>query len=126
MARKKSETLTEVEQSLMEVLWKAKSGTVSEVLAALPRRVAFNTVQTTLRILEQKGYVGHHEEGRAFRYYPAIDRSKVSTGATHQLVRRFFGGSPAALALSLIKTESLSQQELQSIRALIEREAPKE
>ncbi len=77
-------------------------------------------------ILEQKGYVRHREEGRAFRYYPAIDRSKVSSGATHQLVRRFFGGSPGALALSLLKSESLTQQELDSIRALIEREAPRE
>jgi predicted transcriptional regulator len=121
MPRRKSETLTEVEQRLMEVLWNAGSGTVSEVLGALdsPRPLAFNTVQTTLRILEQKGYVRHTEEGRAFRYFPAVARNEVSQNAVHSIVRRFFDGSPGALALALLKNEDLSESELAQIRALI-------
>lgn len=121
MPRRKSETLTEVEQRLMEVLWSSGSGTVSEVLSALdtPKPVAFNTVQTTLRILEQKGYVRHREEGRAFRYVPAIGRTEVSKSAIAQVVRRFFDGSPGALAVSLLKDEGLSELELGQIRRLI-------
>ena len=122
MPRRKSDTLTEVEQRLMEVLWSAGNGTVSEVLAALdsPKPLAFNTVQTTMRILEQKGYVRHTEEGRAFRYYPKVARNDVSKSAVHSIVRRFFGGSPGALAVTLLKSEALSDAELAQIRALIE------
>lgn len=120
MPRAKSESLTEVEQRVMEVLWSTGSGTVSEVLAAVesPKPLAFNTVQTMLRILEQKGYVRHSEEGRAFRYFPLVDRAAASRTAVQSVVRRFFG-SPGALALNLLQSESLSPDELRHIRKLI-------
>lgn len=120
MPRSKSESLTEVEQRVMEVLWTSGNGTVSEVLAALdaPRRPAFNTVQTILRILEQKGYVRHSEEGRAFRYFPLVDKASASRSAVQNVVRRFFG-SPGALALNLLQSEDVSPEELARIRALI-------
>lgn len=123
MPRRKSETLTEVEQRLMEVLWSTGSGTVSEVLAALdsPKPLAFNTVQTTMRILEQKGYVRHTEEGRAFRYFATVARNEVSKSAVHSIVRRFFGGSPGALAVTLLKDEGLTEAELAQIRSLIDK-----
>jgi len=118
--RRKSESLTEVEQRVMEVLWSAGSGTVSEVLAAVdsPKPLAFNTVQTMLRILEQKGYVRHTEEGRAFRYIPVVDKAEASRSAVHSVVRRFFG-SPGALALNLLQNENLSAEEIARIRRLI-------
>lgn len=120
MPRRKSESLTEVEQRVMEVLWSAGSGTVSEVLASVetPKPLAFNTVQTMLRILEQKGYVRHTEEGRAFRYIPVVDKAEASRSAVQTLVRRFFG-SPGALALNLLQSEDVSPEELARIRALI-------
>lgn len=120
MPRSKSESLTEVEQRLMEVLWSSGSGTVSEVLAALrtPKPPAFNTVQTMLRILEQKGYVRHTEEGRAFRYFPVVDKASASRSAVQSVVRRFFG-SPGALALNLLQSERLSSEEIARIRKLI-------
>lgn len=121
MPRPKSQGLTEVEQRVMEVLWSSGSGTVSEVLAAVetPKPLAFNTVQTMLRILEQKGYVRHTEEGRAFRYFPLVDKATASRSAVQSVVRRFFG-SPGALALNLLQSENLSAEELARIRALIE------
>lgn len=120
MPRSKSESLTEVEQRIMEVLWSSGSGTVGEVLGALdtPKPPAFNTVQTMLRILEQKGYVRHTEEGRAFRYFPVLDRASASRSAVQNVVRRFFG-SPGALALNLLQSEALSHEELARIRKLI-------
>jgi predicted transcriptional regulator len=106
----------------MEVLWSAGSGTVSEVLSAVhsPKPLAFNTVQTMLRILEQKGFVRHTEEGRAFRYHPLVGREEASRSAVHSLVRRFFG-SPGKLALNLLQSEDLTAEELAHIRRLIER-----
>ena len=120
MPRSKSENLTEVEQRIMEVLWSSGSGTVSEVLGAIqtPKQPAFNTVQTMLRILEQKGYVRHTEEGRAFRYFPLVDKAAASRTAVQSVVRRFFG-SPGALALNLLQSEDLSPEELARIRKLI-------
>lgn len=121
MPRRKSESLTEVEQRVMEVLWSAGSGTVSEVLASVKtqKALAFNTVQTMLRILEQKGYVRHTEEGRAFRYLPLVDKAEASRSAVRSLVRRFFG-SPGALALNLLQSEDVTPEELARIRLLIE------
>jgi predicted transcriptional regulator len=121
MPRGKSESLTEVEQRLMEVLWAQGSGTVSEVLSRIEsaKRPAFNTVQTMLRILEQKGYVRHAEEGRAFRYFPVVDRADASRTAVHSVVRRFFD-SPGALAMNLIQNERLSAEELARVRRLID------
>ena len=123
MARQKAPNLTEVEQRLMEVLWSTGSGTVAEVLGAVksPKAPAFNTVQTTLRILEAKGYVRHAEEGRAFRYYPKIDRTQASRSAMQTVVRRFFDGSPGALAMNLIQNEPLSDEEIAHLRKMLAR-----
>lgn len=104
----------------MEVLWSSSSGTVSEVLGTIkaPKPLAFNTVQTILRILERKGYVRHREEGRAFRYFPLVDKATVSRSAVQSVVRRFFG-SPGALAVNLVQNEDLNPEDLAHIRRLI-------
>lgn len=121
MARKKSQTLTEAELRLMDVLWEKGRGTVAEVAATLPPPpIAYNTVLTTMRILEQKGYVRHEEEGRAYVYIPLVQREEASSTAVSQLLNRFFGNSPAALALKLVENKSLDQSEIARLKALIE------
>ncbi|HLW37992.1 MAG TPA: BlaI/MecI/CopY family transcriptional regulator [Candidatus Eremiobacteraceae bacterium] len=121
MARKRSSTLTEVEQRLMEIIWERRSATVSEVLAKLSQehRVAFNTVQTMLRILERKGYLRHKVQGRAFRYYPIVDRGQASTSAVKQLLNRFFDGAPGKLAINILENERLSEGDLAQLKRLI-------
>jgi predicted transcriptional regulator len=121
MPRKKSVTLTEVEQRFMEILWERGNATVAEVLEALPDeyRVAFNTVQTTIRILEQKGYLRHESQGRGFRYYPVVAREEASTSAVHNLLHRFFDGRPASLAINLLESEQLTPDELAHIERLV-------
>ena len=90
MARPKSQHLTEAELRLMNVLWDRGSGTVSDVADALPKDLglAYNTVLTTMRILEEKGYVSHTkpEEGRAFVYTPVIGRDEAGRNAVRHLV----------------------------------------
>ena len=121
MARKPSSTLTEVEQRLMEVLWRRGKATVAEVLDGLDAtpKPAFNTVQTTLRILEQKGYVGHEEAGRAFAYHPLKDRESVSRAAVQQLVTRFFDGSAGSLAVNLLADAGLTRDDLARMERMI-------
>lgn len=122
MARKKSPTLTEGELRIMEVLWRLGQGTVAEVAGAMPPPpVAYNTVLTTLRILEQKGHVDHEEAGRAYIYRPLIAREAAAQSAVKQVVSKFFGDNTGALALRLIENERPSDEELSRLRSLIER-----
>ena len=121
MARKKSATLTEAELRLMDVLWQKGQATVAEVTEALaPPPLAYNTVLTTMRILEQKGYVTHEEEGRAYVYRPLIQRDDAAKSAVGQLVSRFFGNKTTALALRLVEEQRPSDEELRRLKKLIE------
>lgn len=122
MPRKRSETLTEGEQRLMEVIWTRGSATVAEVLEALPERdrPAFNTVQTMLRIMEKKGYLRHEERGRAFIYHAKVEREDAARAAVRNVVKRFFNNSAGLLAVRLLENEELSEQELKQMRLLID------
>lgn len=108
----------------MDVLWDKGSATVAEVAAALPEELglAYNTVLTTMRILEDKGYVRHRKarEGKAFVYTPLVNRDDASRSAVRHLVSRFFRNSPELLVLNLIEDESLDPKDLDRIRALLE------
>ena len=121
MARRRSNTLTEAELRLMAVLWQKGKATVGDVTAALPPPpIAYNTVLTTMRILERKGYVAHEEAGRAFIYRPLIAREEAAGHAVGHVLSRFFDNSAGTLALRLIETERPSDEELSRLRALIE------
>jgi predicted transcriptional regulator len=123
LPRKKSLNLTEAELRLMDVLWDKGAATVQEVADALPRELglAYNTVLTTLRILEDKGYLRHKKakEGRAFIYSPAVSREQASRSAVQTLLRRFFGNSAEALVLNLMDDEKLRPEEVKRIQGLL-------
>jgi predicted transcriptional regulator len=121
LARPKSKNLTEAELRLMNVVWRLGRGTVGAVVDALQGKpaLAYNTVLTTLRILEAKGYLRHTKEGRAFIYEPLVGRKQASSNAMRYLVSRFFGGSPAQLVMNLLEEEEIDQKELQRIKKRI-------
>ena len=121
MARKKSPHLTDAELRLMEVLWAKGQATVSEVMEGLPKNLdlAYSTVLTTLRILENKGFLRHVKDGRAFVYRPLVDRSAAQETAVAHLVRRFFADSPELLMLNLIERKKISAKELAALRKRI-------
>jgi predicted transcriptional regulator len=122
MARKKSPTLTEAELRLMDVLWRRDQATVSDVVEALgDPPLAYNTVLTTLRILEKKGYVKHRAVGRAFVYSTRIDQGEAQTTVIDYMVSRFFDNSPRALMLKLLDSEELDENEARRLRALLEK-----
>jgi predicted transcriptional regulator len=107
----------------MDIVWEKGTATVGEVAAALTGEpgLAYNTVLTTLRILEEKGYVRHTKprEGRAFVYRALVGRKQASQNALRHLVRGFFANSPELLVLNLLDDGDLSQKELQNIRKLL-------
>ncbi|WP_031496674.1 BlaI/MecI/CopY family transcriptional regulator [Bryobacter aggregatus] len=121
MARKKSTTLTEAELRLMNVLWTRGSATVNDVLEGLSSEppLAYNTVLTTLRILEEKGYVRHKKDGRAFLYVPKVQREQAQKSALRQLLSRFFENSAEQLVLNVLKNERLDADELRRLKTMI-------
>jgi predicted transcriptional regulator len=124
MPRKKALVLTDHELRLMEVLWTKRQATVSDVTAALsPPALAYNTVLSTLRTLEQKGYVAHTEAGRAFTYRPLVERDDAAKSAVNHVLARFFGNSPNALAVTLLDDVPLRAADREQIRQLLERKA---
>lgn len=123
MARKKSPNLTEAELRLMDVIWDKGSATVADVVDALPKDLglAYNTVLTTLRILEEKGYLTHtkKDDARAFVYQAVVGRDEAGRNAVRYLVTRFFRNSPELLVLNLLEDEELSGGELDRIRRMV-------
>lgn len=111
---------TERESDIMAVLWEHGPSTVAEVREQLADELAYNTVLTMLRILEEKGYAGHTEEGRAYRYHALVGREAAAESAVTGLVRRLFGGSPSALLTEVVRQRELPAEELKRLRALID------
>lgn len=114
-------TLTERESDIMAVLWEHGPSTVAEVRDRLIDDLAYNTVLTMLRILEEKGYAGHEEEGRAFRYHALVEREEAAASAVRGLVHRLFGGSPSLLLTQVVRQRDLPEEELKRLRELIDR-----
>jgi predicted transcriptional regulator len=123
MPPKKSPTLTEAELRLMKILWTRGESTVSDIAAALPKKesLAYNSVLTTIRILEQKGYVQHRKEGRAFFYVPVVAQEEAGSSEVRHVLRRFFGDSREKLMLSLLGDSDVTPEELQRLREAIQR-----
>jgi BlaI family transcriptional regulator, penicillinase repressor len=119
---KKSPTLTEAELRLMEVLWQNGPGTVQEILQGLPETapLAYNSVLTTIRILEQKGYVKHVKDGRAHVYTPLIQREEATRSEIRRLVNRFFGSSHELLVLNILEDQTVDAKELKRLRKMLE------
>lgn len=122
MPRKTSETLTEAELRIMQVLWQMDAGTVQQILDALPPRtlLAYNTVLTTIRILEKKGYVGHDKDGRAHVYRPLVERGEASRSEIRHLVGRFFRNSHEDLVLNILEDRGIDASELARLRKMLE------
>jgi predicted transcriptional regulator len=122
MARHRSPALTDAEARVMSVLWHRETATVGEVVAALKKKrpVTYSTVQTILRILENKGYVSHEKVARAFVYRPVVDEQQARRRALRHLVGRLFNGSPSLLVLNVLDDEEIDPAELTRVKKLIE------
>ena len=122
MPPKKSPTLTEAELRLMKIIWARGESTVNDIAAALPEKdaIAYNSVLTTIRILEQKGYVQHRKEGRAFYYVPLVAEEEAGSSEIRLVLSRFFGNSREKLMLSLLGDSEVTPEELQRLREAIQ------
>jgi predicted transcriptional regulator len=121
LPRKQSATLTEAELRIMNSLWQQGPGTVQQVLDSLPEKpaLAYNSVLTTIRILEKKGYVGHLKDGRAHVYQPLVGQQEASRSEIRHLVNRFFSNSHEALLLNILRDDEIDDQELNRLREML-------
>ena len=116
----KARSLTKAELRIMQVLWKLRHGTVADVVAAVPKPpLAYTTVLTMLRILEQKGAVKRELDGRAHVYFPAFEQDDAASTAIGDVVKSFFSNSKTALAMRLISESKPDKEELKNIREML-------
>jgi predicted transcriptional regulator len=117
----KSVTLTEAELRLMDVLWQQGPSSVQQVMDALPKKsqLAYNSVLTTIRILEKKGYVRHIKDGRAYIYRPLVEREEASRSEIRHLAHRFFKNSHEMLVLNILEERGVDAEELNRLRQLL-------
>jgi BlaI family penicillinase repressor len=122
--RKQSATLTEAELRIMNTLWQQGPGTVQQVLDWLPEKpaLAYNSVLTTIRVLERKGYVGHLKDGRAHLYQPLVGQREASRSEIRHLVNRFFRNSHEALLLNILRDDEINDLELKRLREMLRAE----
>ena len=129
MARKKENTndnivkmreLTKAEEQVMQAIWKIDKGFANEIVAAVESDVAYNTVLTVVRILEQKGFVGHETFNRSNRYYPLISRDEYTQMILGRMTKNYFGSSARALVSFLVDRKEVSLEDLEAITKALE------
>lgn len=126
MARPASEHPTELELSILKVLWQEAPKTVDDVrqtLAAAGRGLTHSTVITIMNIMVRKGYLQRAKKGRAFEFTPLLEEGCVGQSMVQDLLSRVFDGSAHSLVLQLLETADVDSTELQAIRRLINRKA---
>ncbi|MCG8467649.1 MAG: BlaI/MecI/CopY family transcriptional regulator [Gemmatimonadetes bacterium] len=111
---------TNRELDVMAVLWRTEGATVAEVQEQLGDELAYTTVLTILRTLEEKGHVGHTQEGKAYRYRPLVDRELAGASAVRRLIGKMFQGSPELLLTHLVSDRALSKKDLEELRRLVD------
>ena len=114
--------LTAVEHELMTILWELGQGTVPEVIENLPeeRKLAYTSVSTMLRILQKKELLDYQKVGRQHVYIPKISKSSFTRDTVSEVVSELFDGSPVELAAFLLKDTALNEEELTTLKALIQ------
>ncbi|MBQ8703529.1 MAG: BlaI/MecI/CopY family transcriptional regulator [Bacteroidales bacterium] len=121
METKEIKELTKAEEQVMQAIWKIERGFAGEIVEAVGGGVAYNTVLTVVRILEQKGFVGHETFNRSNRYYPLVSREEYMKRMLGGIAHRWFGSSPRALVSFLVDKNEVSLEDLEAITKELER-----
>jgi len=118
--RRRSSTLTEQELEIMKIVWQRDSSTVRDVYEALleKRKIAYTTVMTMMKVLEQKKYLKKSQAERAYVYRPAQPQRQVVGAMVRDFVNRVFNGSASPLLVHLVEEHDLSREDLEEIARL--------
>ena len=123
MGKKKLKAMSPAETEILRLVWQLKEATVQEIRDQLPadRTLAYNTVQTLLWRLEQKGYLKHRDKGRAHVFLPCIEREDVIRTTVRDFLGRLFGGDPKPLVQFLAEDGKIDEEDIKRLRQLIEK-----
>jgi BlaI family transcriptional regulator, penicillinase repressor len=113
---------TDRELDVMSILWRHGSGTVAEVREALAEDLAYTSVLSALQTLEEKAFVRHEAEGRAYRYYPLVAPEEAGGSALSRILDKIYHGSAELLVAQLVRNRGLSRQEVSRLRGLLDEE----
>jgi predicted transcriptional regulator len=113
--------LTETELEFMNVIWALGEATVNDVIEHLPadRQVAYTSVSTILRILQQKNVLSVRKEGRGHVYIPLLQKSDYESRTLHHIVDKVFDGTPLALVRQLLGTMKMKPEEVHELKELV-------
>lgn len=113
--------LTPLELKVMNLLWNLKKAFVKEIIAQWPEKEpAYNTISPIVRILEEKGFVGHESFGRSHQYFPLISKGKYQQHLLKNVMDNVFSGSLKGMVSSLLSQEKLSEKELSEIKQILD------
>ena len=108
--------LTKAEEEVMQLLWDLEKSNVATIIEQMPvPKPAYNTISTIVRILENKGFVGHEREGRGYQYYPLIAKDTYSNATMHKVVDNYFNGSFKSMVSFFVKRNDMNVKELEAI-----------
>ena len=115
--------LTKAEEEIMQILWDLKEANVASIIKKMPEpKPAYNTVSTIVRILENKEFVNHRQEGKGYIYFPKVGKETYSNQSMNQLMNNYFNGSFKSMVSFFMKKNDLSTQELEIILKEIDKE----
>ncbi len=121
MAKPLPHDLSRRERQIMDVIYERGNATAAEVAEAIPHPPSYSAVRALLRILEEKGYLRHEQQGLRYVFLPMVKRASARRSALKGLVRTFFDGSVEQTVAALLGQQKLSPEELERLAALIER-----
>lgn len=116
------EKLTNKEEEIMQILWTIKKGFVNDILEEFPDpKPHYNTLSTIVRLLEEKGFVGHKSYGKSHQYFPVIPLEDYRSVFIKDSIKKYFGNSVSNLVNYFVKEEPLSKEELSELMHIIEK-----
>ena len=123
MVRKNLPALSPSETEILRLVWQLDKATVQEVCDKLParRKIAYATVQTLLRRLEKKGYIKHHNRGKAHVFFPAVKQEAVIKRSVRDFLERLFGGDPIPLMQYLAHHGKINTEDVERLKQLVDR-----
>ena len=114
------EKLTNKEEEIMQALWQLEKGFVKDIVALLPNSPHYNTVSTTIRKMEDKGFVSHIAYGKTHQYHPAVSKEDYRKSFMNKTINNYFENSYKNVVSFFANEEKISVKELKEIIKLIE------
>jgi len=121
------EELTRTEERVMQILWKLKKAFVKDIIEAMPDepKPPYNTISSVVRLLEKKEYVGYKAYGKTYEYYPLISKTDYRKASFKKMFTNYFDNSVESLLSFMVKEEKVSEEDIEKIKELIDKNAKK-